>query len=378
MNVRVFREPCYFAEAVYLLYAFVNHVSYEDDYRRVRQGYSRLVSQDDAMEQRVRELSRIVQEVTEDLDPEDERLRHYFEKLPGTDQKTCCCLAQVMLMSIPLDCSDIDQFAAQLSQAYQSMASQGIKVNDMNGMGLIIERWEEDQERETLAAQLDRLPCAVEAKWEILRVLTDFDAHLRQLTRLIHPVAKRLQTAMVSLNAANEALLEQWGAYFQTHTVDDFQNEMFNTTFLFTEENRPHEIWLGIWNFNMFGTWSEWIDNADPPACVAYLGMCITFDYAVTRKDRPDAESLCAMVRALGGKDKLEILHRCAQGPVSAARLAAAMKLNSGTVSRNLYSLFKLGYLETKGDGERVNYVTRLDTIEQVFHWIMEYITDSQ
>ena len=54
------------------------------------------------------------------------------------------------------------------------------------------------------------------------------------------------------------------------------------------------------------------------------------------------------------------------------------MNLNSGTVSRNLYGLFKLGYLDTKGDGERVNYVTRLDTMEQVFQWILEYVTDTR
>ena len=36
--------------------------------------------------------------------------------------------------------------------------------------------------------------------------------------------------------------------------------------------------------------------------------------------------------------------------------------------------LFKMGYLETRGDGERVNYITRLDNLEQVFHWVAEYI----
>ncbi|MFR8333254.1 MAG: hypothetical protein ACLU9S_13580 [Oscillospiraceae bacterium] len=33
--MRVFREPCYFAEAVYLLYYFVNEISYEEDYTRI-------------------------------------------------------------------------------------------------------------------------------------------------------------------------------------------------------------------------------------------------------------------------------------------------------------------------------------------------------
>ena len=39
--MRVFREPCYFAEAVYLLYYFVNEISYEEDYTRICKSYCR-------------------------------------------------------------------------------------------------------------------------------------------------------------------------------------------------------------------------------------------------------------------------------------------------------------------------------------------------
>ena len=40
--MRVFREPCYFAEAVYLLYYFVNEVSYEEEFARICKCYCRL------------------------------------------------------------------------------------------------------------------------------------------------------------------------------------------------------------------------------------------------------------------------------------------------------------------------------------------------
>ena len=62
------------------------------------------------------------------------------------------------------------------------------------------------------------------------------------------------------------------------------------------------------------------------------------------------------------------------ENPISAARLAADMNLNSGTVSRNLYGLFKLGFLETRGDGDRVNYVTKLDSLQQLFGWVVEFV----
>lgn len=54
------------------------------------------------------------------------------------------------------------------------------------------------------------------------------------------------------------------------------------------------------------------------------------------------------------------------------------MNLNSGTVSRNLYGLYKLGYLETRGDGERVNYITRPDALVRLFRWVLEYVSEQK
>lgn len=373
--MKAFRNPCYYAEAVYLLYNFVNHVSYDEDYNRIVQTYGLQISpQNDMLQKRIRELSRIAAKVTEGLDPENERLRFFFERLPGTDRKTGCCLAQVMLVSVPIQCTDVDSFARQLTEDYEAMQAIGIKINDMSPMGLVLEPWDGSGKPDSMASQIQRLPCSVESKWEILRVLTDFGDFVRELTELIRPVARLLEQSMETLVGMNEELLETWSAYFQIHTVDEFQNQMFDSSFLFLEENLPHEIWLGIWNFNAFGVWSEWVVSGPKKVRIAYIGMGISLDLAVDRRVRPDEESLCTTLRALSGKDKLEILRRCAREPCSAAKLATAMQLNSGTVSRNLYGLYKLGYLETRGDGERVNYITRLDNMERIFRWVLDYV----
>lgn len=375
MRAKVFRKPCYFAESVYLLTAYMNHISFEDEYRRIRKKYGlSLYPEVKSDLERVRELERLSVMATEGLDPEDKRLRYYFDVLSGAEE-IGCCLAQVMLLSVPIDYADIDAFADKLISVFHTMFGEGVRINDLNGMGLVLERWDSQEEREPLAAQVERLPCSMEAKWQILLALSDFDRHIRELTELIRPVAQRLYGALEPIAAMNEGVLAQWSEYFETHTVEDFQNEMFNTSFLFTEDDIPNELWLGIWYFNMFGAWSEWMGTRPNLVRIAYIGMCIDFDYSAKQKKRPDAETLCSLARALGSKDKLEILRRCSEGPMTAARLAEAMNVNSGTVSRNLYSLFKQGYLDTKGDGERVNYVTRRDTLEQVFQWILDYIS---
>lgn len=377
MNVRVFRQPCYFAEAVYLLYSFVNHISYVQDYSRVTRGLGRFFDNDcDFTARRVELLDQITERITLNMNPDDERLRYFFGILPGTDRKTCCCLAQVMLVNIAVDAADVDDFAANLLTDFNLMQDSGVEINDMNSMGLVMDLKDPSEPKESLGVQLERLPCSVEAKWGLLRVLTDYETHLRELTELVRPVAEKLREEMKPLVELNQSVLDRWTAYFEVHTVDDFQRDMFNTKLPFLQEDAPEELWLSIWSFNMFAWWTEWLGDENTPIQMAYIGMCMRFELAAKRNERPDEETLSAMLKVLGSKDKLEILHRCAQKPFSAGKLAADMNLNSGTVSRNLYSLYKLGYLSPKGDGERVNYITRLETIQQVFCWVMEYVTE--
>ncbi len=375
MKVRVVREPCYFAEAVYLLYYFVNGVSYVEEYHRISQKYrSYHPDRSDEGLIKARELDRVLAAATRDIDPQDPKLRLFFERLAGTVPATACCLAQVMLLTVPLDRSDPDEFAADLLAGFRSMCSEGIKINDINAMGLIVEHWEPQQEQESLSAQIEHLPCAIEAKWEILRALTEFESFLAELMQLVRPVAERLRTELETMRSLNAPALERWSAYFSEHTVDKFREEMFGSSFLFPQDLPQQDVLLGIWSCNMIGFWSEWLERGGESVRVAYVGSGLSFDFAASHRKRPDPESLSAMLRALSGKDRLEILQRCRTAPLSAARLAEAMNLNSGTVSRNLYDLYKLGYLETRGDGERVNYITRPEAVERLFQWIMDFI----
>lgn len=337
-----------------------------------------MLEKEDQGLQLAQELDRISAAVTQTLDPHQARLRYFFEKLPGTDEKTCCCLAHTMLVATPLNCTDIDSFAAELLRMFRYMSGIGFKINDMNTMGLVLEPLDPQEEPEPLQVQLERLPCSMEARWEILRVLTEFETYLRELTELLRPVAGQLAAEMQALTERNRAQLAIWEKYFQTHSVDTFQQEMFRASYLFTQEMQPDEVWIALWNFNMVGFWTEWFESGGKTVRIAYLGANLSFEFAAAHQVRPDAETLCAMMRALTGKDKLEILRRCAAEPFSAAQLAASMNLNSGTVSRNVYGLYKLGYLETRGDGERVNYITRPDALERLFRWVLEYVSEQK
>ena len=79
MNVRVFPKPCYFAVSVYLLYAFVNRLSLDDQYNRIIRNYRFYPeAENDPGRNRIQTLIQISQTVTADMDPESPRLRYFF------------------------------------------------------------------------------------------------------------------------------------------------------------------------------------------------------------------------------------------------------------------------------------------------------------
>ena len=130
MKVRVIDKPCLFAETVYLLYYYINGIAYTRDYERVNRKFGRyLLEKEDQGLQLAQELDRISAAVTQTLDPHQARLRFFFEKLPGTDEKTCCCLAHTMLVATPLNCTDAVVFkerrCALIARSYVKSAEIG-------------------------------------------------------------------------------------------------------------------------------------------------------------------------------------------------------------------------------------------------------------
>lgn len=376
--MQIFREPCYYAEAVYLLYNFVNDISYEGEFRKVVRSFGYYSLNDDKamLSQKIQELARIAKVVTEDINPNGERLQYFFKKLPGTNSNNSCCLAQVMLLAIPINCNDVDDFRVKLVNEYKLMTETGIKINSLGPLGLNISPKDADEKSESLAAQLEHLSCSVEARWMILRAMTEFDEHTTELTELLRNVAVRLRNEMGTLVAMNQSAIDNWERYFSEYTIDNFQMKMFGSPRLLPKTVRTHDIWLSLWYFNFWGTWSEWMEKDGCLVRTIYIGMIISFDFAVSQKKRPDVDTLCDMLKVLSGKDKLETLKRCANQAVSASNLVSAMSLNPGTVSRNIYGLCHHGFLSAKECNNRICYSACTDKLQQLFSWIIEYIND--
>ena len=109
-----------------------------------------------------------------------------------------------------------------------------------------------------------------------------------------------------------------------------------------------------------------------------HMGIAVKPDLTPVAKAQEWEEWELTAMHLLSSPARMEMLHAMTDRYMSAQELAQALNLNSGTVSRNVYGLYKLGYLETRGDGERVNYITRPDALERLFRWVLEYVSEQK
>ena len=58
-----------------------------------------------------------------------------------------------MLVATPLNCTDIDSFAAELLRMFRYMSGIGFKINDMNTMGLVLEPLDPQEEPDVYKRQ---------------------------------------------------------------------------------------------------------------------------------------------------------------------------------------------------------------------------------
>ena len=128
--------------------------------------------------------------------------------------------------------------------------------------------------------QLERLPCSMEARWEILRVLTEFETYLRELTELLRPVARAAGGRNAGVDRAESRAAGHLGKVLPDALRRHVPAGDVRASYLFTQEMQPDEVWIALWNFNMVGFWTEWFESGGKTVRIAYLGANLSFEFA--------------------------------------------------------------------------------------------------
>lgn len=373
-RMKAIYEPCILYETIEMIHNYVNGISYDSIRRRLVNSFGRLNSErhNKVFTKKIEELTRISELLCSELDKGNPLLNYYFKRFDTDDGRNGCSLAKVMTPGMNIAITDFDESVAYEIDFHNQMMNSSFNILAFSDFGLSIENID-PSESVPLFNMLDRLDAPSNYKWETYRVMTEYDKHFGELIALIRPIAMKLKDELVLLKELNVDIYAYWERYFLNHSRTDFLREMFGRTLLDDTAEPPTagEITFNIWNFGCVAVWAKGAESSQ-----LYIGSIIDLDLAYSNKSSIDPTMICNMLKVLADKNKLEILKRCSDAPAYAQQISNAMDLNSGTVSRLLFSLYDWGFVETVNVDGKTNYSTKADMIDRVCDWIKSYICD--
>ena len=363
VSVTVTTHPYILYETVELLRAFVNGMELKS---LTREGPYCLT---------LEELQQIRDKVCGALDPSDKWLRHFFENHPLLDDsKTSTCLASCIAysffnneMAAPDLRHQLDYVAAQWRETRRG----GYQICSINRFSIAIEP-AAAEEPVRLFEELRRLPISSDFCMLLYEAFSDLDFYADKLCQLISPAAASLTEALQPCEQRCTGLVQQWMDFFSDRTMlNAFLRSRTGTEI--SEAFEEMKIALRYFEPRLVvGSYS-----ADERIVGMHVGIGVKPMLPPAREEvKIDLEQEFAAFKLLGDKGRRDTIRILSKGPLSMQDITNQLGINSGTVFRNINSLFQAGLLRREVHGERFYYKANLAYIQEIFDHMMAYFNE--
>ncbi|MBQ7870523.1 MAG: winged helix-turn-helix transcriptional regulator [Oscillospiraceae bacterium] len=374
MGYEIIREPFMLLETVWMLYRFVNKISFQQDLSEHR--YVTRTPIHEAAARRMFRLQEIADEVCAELDPEDPVLRRFFSNQEvDTEDRVDTCLAA--LMTFPLTAMGEPEFhknAEEIRATWKRLQAEGAWIHPESGN--LLQFSTEPEDHGDLFRQIRALNLPAEFRMELYDALRNFDQVFDELLALIEPLARRLEKCYRRDAWLLAEPLEYWQAAFA-----ELPPAEFLIHFLTLDEDLSAMLREGDWVVGlslMLGKNLVWHSKAGSPISpeknYAYIGCAI--DTSKQRGRREERlEQISAILKILGDKKRLEVLQRLSRESSYCYELAERMQVDYGNLSRTLATLHGYGFLRQKRGPSRTYYETDLDAIHEFLQVVESIIS---
>lgn len=356
MEVTIYREPCWLLEAAELVYGLVNQVPVE---RMTASGAYCIPAG---------EVKRIQEAACAGISPEDPAVSYYFRgvRLEGESNRLSCLSCTLLYSSLELGCSGVDEMVQALSRDWHDMRREGYRVEEIDGFSVSMEP-KACEDYPSLALELVDLPAPKVYRMQLLEVLSAFDEHLERVAELLRPVAEALPELMAPWVRRAGELVEQWEAFFRAYSAQEF---LLRRARVKAENIQSLEMAF------------RYIAPAATPGKLREADGRMRFHMGVSLRpsmerpsvpEQPEEWELTAM-RLMASSARAEMLRLMADVYMSAQELAQRLNLNSGSVFRDLNSLYNARLLLSQTIDGRNYYRTNLPVIRQITEHMMDYL----
>lgn len=225
---------------------------------------------------------------------------------------------------------------------------------------------------ESLWSDLDALPYPFEFKWNLAKVLSNYEFYMEELRKILQRIENDLLEALKLVDFYAEEMKHFWKAKLSERTL----NEMALSMNLQLQKVEGKTVTLQVLRMScdqaiLDEEWSEEI----LPFCV---GLCVewstSFEY-----EQVDRGLLCEELRIFGEESKFEILQLLTEKGEYGKEIAKKVGLDAATVSRHLSALQKCGliYMERK-EGRNVYFRTNQGEIRNLLELLQKIFISSE
>ncbi len=347
MDFIVKDNPCLLLETAELVYALINGIATE------KMTYDRPYAIP------VSELETIRQMVCAGLSPEDEELRFYFQGIAiegETERKSClafCILNFDMIIGYYEVCDAIQALKSEWRRQTKPFWVTGISpfaICRSNAVGFT-----------SFAVEMDKLPVPQLYKSQLVEVFVAFEQHVDRLETLLSPLAERLKPLLEPWVIQATPRREEWRRFFLTEKAVPF---MLSKSGIDKTEGMPEQIILAM----------RYISPGYVPLRYKYeekqalyhMGVVVPpgsdepQDKAVLEKDEYTA------LRLLSNPDRITMLGAMLHEPMSGPALMQKFGFHSGSVFRDLNSLYNAGLLSICVQDGKNAYRTNFPVIHKL------------
>ena len=356
VKVTIYQEPCWLLEAAELVYGLVNQIPVE----KLAGSGPYCIPPD--------QVRRIQAEVCAGLNPLDEVIQFYFRGVPleGVPDRLSCLGCTLLYSFLEIDHPQPEEYVHALEADWHSLCQYGFHVEGINGFSLSFDPAPAGK-LFSLAREMEDLRIPSLYRMQLLEVFSNFNRHVEQVVEVLRPVASMLPHYLAPWTRQIPDLAEQWNAYFQGNSAKEFflrRAQIQNCEFL--------ELKLAFRFFSTYGSPGKFL--GEERRLLFHMGVNMEPGLGNAGQAQAPEEWELTALRLMANVSRMEMLRAMAERPMSGQELAQKLNLNSGSVFRDLNSLYNARLLLMESSGGRNCYRTNLPVVRNMMERMLGYL----
>lgn len=359
MKVMMMEECCAALEAAEVMVRFVNQESYQETKNKFLMRYGARFTAENRQKflDKMDKIEQIYLAVAEKLPktPMAEFLfrKHYYGN-------TYSVLGQIMLLNFQdIRCTSVNEYLDVCKRRWHHTKGMQLHLRGAVFSGLSFEEGEEKLE-DCLVRDIDALDVPCEFKWDLLKLLTDFDSYIEGMRKIFLEFETELLENLQSLAPVAEEMKAFWRQKLTGQVLEEIADSMG----IGREKVGEKTVILQLLRMacDQAVMDEQWDDRRLP----LYLGICIEWGNQF-EDDQVDRRLLCEELRILSEDSKFEILQLLKSKESYGQEIARKVGLDAATVSRHMTVLQRQGlvYVERR-EGRNIYYRTNLREIRNL------------